>query len=30
MIKEFQNNCSLYKCKEDYRFFKKVVDKEWE
>lgn len=21
MIKEFQNNCLLYKCKEDYRFF---------
>lgn len=23
MIKEFQNNCLLYTCKKDYRFFKK-------
>ena len=23
MINEFQNNCLVYKCKKDYRFFKK-------
>lgn len=23
MINKFQNNCLVYKCKKDYRFFKK-------